>query len=315
MQRKVVVGFVLLVLALLVGGVAAYFTNQYIEQRKQAFRAEIRSEYELVPVVVPGRDLAAGERLVKREMLVREIPKKFVTSTAILPREFDQYGGKTVRVPVARGTPLVSSFVGDPGSSAIGSFSRSVPEEMRALTVAVSGTSAIAGLLVPGDRVDMLIQTRGPEGSVLLPLIGNVEILATGSQAAVTRDQRANNQYRSVTVKVTPKQARQITEGQQLGNLVVTLRNPGDDTPMLDEATTAEDVFNGRFADYIGAERKPDRGPQVEIIQGVSPSGRSDTPAGGAGSAAAQREFMRQLQQMQQIQQMQQSGMSTGGAR
>jgi pilus assembly protein CpaB len=286
---------------LLVGGIAAYFTNQYIDDRRQAFKTELRSQYELVPVVVPRRDLEAGERIQKRDMLVRELPKKFLDDNTVVPGQFDEYSGQKLRVPVDRGTPLLTSFAGKPGSTVGASFSRSVPKDMRALTIPVSGTSAVAGLLVPGDHIDMYLQTSGPKGKVLLPLLGDVELLATGSRvgrASSSADQ-SQRSYRSVTVKVAPEQARKIKEGQELGSLVVMLRNPGDRSDMTRQAMTPKDVFDGRYEDLLSQQgrRQPEQenGNSVEVIQGANGATNRSSRAAGAGQPSeAQRRAMRE---------------------
>lgn len=273
MQKKVFIGLVVLVIAVVLGIFAAVLSGQYIREQEEQFRAEILADFELAPVLVPQRDLESGEPLEARNMMVREVPKRFMPGNAITPEMFRDFQGKLTRVPVQRGTPMVTSFVGEDGGIVGTSFSRVIPETMRALTVPVSGPSALAGLLVPGDRLDLLVQTRGPDGSVLLPLLGNVEIIATGS---AMRAQTADGRYRDVTLKVTPEQARRITEAQELGRLVVNLRNPGDREPMSMEATTAADVFDGRYEDILNPQQPEQEGPRrVEIIQGVSRSGQN----------------------------------------
>lgn len=270
MQKKVFIGLVVLAIALALGIFAAILSGQYIREQEEQFRADILADFDLVPVLVPGRSLEAGDTLEARDMMVREIPQKFMPGNAITPNMFRDFEGKLTRVPVERGTPMVTSFVGEEGANTGTSFSRVIPENMRALTVPVSGPSAVAGLLVPGDRLDLLVQTRGQDGSVLLPLLGNVEILATGS---AMRSQTADGRYRDVTLKLTPEQARQVTEAQELGRLVVNLRNPGDREPMSMEATTAADIFDGRYEDILNPQQEDEEGARtVEIIQGVSRS-------------------------------------------
>lgn len=272
MQKKVFIGLVVLAIALALGVFAAFLSGQYIREQEEQFRSEILADFDLVPVLVPGNSLEAGETLEARNMMVRELPKRFMPENAITPDMFHEFEGKLTRVPVERGTPMVTSFVGEDGANTGASFSRVIPEDMRAITVPVSGPSAVAGLLVPGDRLDLLVQTRGQDGSVLLPLLGNVEILATGS---AMRSQTADGRYRDVTLKVTPEQARQLTEAQELGRLVVNLRNPGDREPMSMEATTASDIFDGRYDDILNPQEQEEEGTRtVEIIQGVSRSGQ-----------------------------------------
>jgi len=303
LKRTQIIGIALLFVALIVGGLAAYMTDQYIEQRKEAFRAELRSQYELAPVVVPGTDLSPGDNIQKRNMLVRQIPRKFLTDNAVQPDDFSQVAERQVRVPISRGTPLVTSFVGKPGRSGFRSFSARIPEDMRAITIGVSGTAAMSGLLVPGDNVDLVLKTVGPEGRVQIPLLGDVEILATGSNVSADARQGDSGSYRSVTLKVTEEQARRIKAAQEMGSLVVTLRNPDDRDDMLQQATTKKGVFGERYDDLIGPAKKQNtQGPTVEIIQGAS-------AAGGDGSGPA----MGGMNRQQLMQMMRGGGGNAGG--
>jgi pilus assembly protein CpaB len=118
---------------------------------------------------------------------------------------------------------------------------------MRACTITTNVSSSVAGFILPGNHVDVLLSMTGDAdkeatgGATTTTLLQNVEILATDQNIEAPAANVAPN-LRSVTLLVTPDQAAKLQLGQTKGQLHLTLRNPGDADPATTRPATARDI-------------------------------------------------------------------------
>jgi pilus assembly protein CpaB len=110
----------------------------------------------------------------------------------------------------------------------------SIPARMRAFTISMSGVaSGVAGLIRPGNKVDVLLTTsQGNAGPLTTTLMEDVKILAVDPRIDVPAENRVDpNQLTSVTLLVTPDQATKLALGQTKGVLHLSLRGPEANLP------------------------------------------------------------------------------------
>jgi pilus assembly protein CpaB len=115
-----------------------------------------------------------------------------------------------------------------------------VSKNKRALSIAISGASAVSGLVKPNDRVDIVGTFTFPSPSnptqvesVTITLMQNVTVLATGNRLARQDTERPGlspgGGYSTVTFEVTPREAEILVFAQQTrGQLYLALRSPDD---------------------------------------------------------------------------------------
>ncbi|MDH7637511.1 Flp pilus assembly protein CpaB [Sphingomonas oryzagri] len=169
--------------------------------------------------------------------------------------------GMVVRSEVTAGQPVTQGSLVSPEDR--GFLAAALTPGMRAVTVSVSGASAVAGFVFPGDRVDLMltsnvdVNSSAPSAPGQLQakddrplqtsetIMRNVRVLAT--------DQRYDNQptpdgktqisnFSLVTVEATPKMAEKIAVAQKLGSLSLSLRPLADSTTDLEKAIAAGDI-------------------------------------------------------------------------
>ncbi len=104
-----------------------------------------------IRVVVAIRDIPEGSKLDENVVEERQVPRKYVQPGAI--SELSMAVDKTVIVPVLKGTQILESVL----MSAGGSLAAKVPTGMRAFSCAVTDVTAAAGLIRPGDFVDVMV--------------------------------------------------------------------------------------------------------------------------------------------------------------
>ena len=156
--------------------------------------------------------------------------------------------GTVVRYAVTAGQPVTRGSLVGPKDR--GFLAAALGPGMRAITVPVSASTAVAGFVFPGDHIDlMLTQTvsgggDGPALKVTETIIRNLRVLATDQRVTSTDDEgkTAVKTFSNVTLEVTPRIAEKIAVAQSLGNLSLSLRSIADNTAELERAVAAGDV-------------------------------------------------------------------------
>lgn len=156
--------------------------------------------------------------------------------------------GTVVRTEISAGQPVTRGAVIRPGER--GFLAAALGPGMRAVTVAVSATSGVAGFVFPGDRVDLVLTQEvegGGDGSPLRvseTIIRNIRVLAV-DQRISARDEQGNQVAQAVstvTFEATPKIAEKIAVAQTIGQLSLSLRSLADNTAELERAIAAGEV-------------------------------------------------------------------------
>jgi pilus assembly protein CpaB len=157
--------------------------------------------------------------------------------------------GTVVRNEISAGQPVTRGAVIRPGER--GFLAAALGPGMRAVTVAVSATSGVAGFVFPGDRVDMVLTQQvegGEEDSAPLrvseTIIRNIRVLAV-DQRINARDDEGNQVAQNtstVTFEATPTIAEKIAVAQTIGQLSLSLRSLADNSAELERAIASGEV-------------------------------------------------------------------------
>ncbi len=241
--------------ALASGTAAAFLAERYVSGEVEAYRARLDAARTPVRVLVANEDLPAGTPLDARNVAIRQVPATFVHHDALRPEDFAEAEGRRVLFPLRRGETLLRAHLSRARASG---FSARVGKGRRALTVPVDEVSSLSGLLAPGDRIDLLMTLRDEDRTVTMPLLRDVQVIATGTDAGDGHGD--GREYRTITVLVTPDEAARIVHAREVGKLTAMLRAPGDDGPLRLGAVTRETLLGGR-----ARVRAPG---SVEIIRG-----------------------------------------------
>ncbi|HEY0446792.1 MAG TPA: Flp pilus assembly protein CpaB [Allosphingosinicella sp.] len=156
--------------------------------------------------------------------------------------------GTVVRNEITAGAPLTQGSLIKPGDR--GFMAAALGPGMRAVTVSVSGSSAVAGFVFPGDRVDIVLTQQVEGGGAGEPLkvsetiLRNVRVLATDQRTTGTNPEGGADvrTFSMVTLEVTPKIAEKIAVAQTVGTLSMSLRSIADTTAELERAIAAGEV-------------------------------------------------------------------------
>lgn len=268
---KINTNWLLLGLAIVLGGGAAYLGNRALERRMHELDEQARQGHETIPVVVAKRDLARGDAIGPEHFAVRAVPKEFLHGDAVRPAQFSEMERQRLAVSLKRGDVLLPVHSEGNGSQV---FSATLNKGRRALTFEVDAVNSISGMLRPGDRVDLIYSARAQESSsteVTRPLLSNVEVLAT-DQVLSRRDEETGRErsFTTITLELTPLDAQRVIVAKQSGRLTALLRHPEDKDDNRTAALSADALLHG-IANGRGAA-----GQAVEFIVGGSGNGPAD---------------------------------------
>jgi pilus assembly protein CpaB len=198
----------ILIAAIAVGCIAAFVVLKYVS----GIEDRANQDAERVPVLVVRADIAQGtpgESAVEQNWIVEdEIAQEFLPATRIT--DLDQIAGKVALNNLAANQVLVDGMFVDPATAQLSGLTQRLEENHVAYTISVDEIGGVAGLLVPGDLVDMFVTTSegtqegvdessdstdseasGMFGANARLLYHQVRILAIGSQTAPTPGEQA----------------------------------------------------------------------------------------------------------------------------
>jgi pilus assembly protein CpaB len=148
-------------------------------------------------------------------------------------------------VAMEENEPVLKSKITGPGQRA--SLAAVIDPGMKALTVRVNDVNGVAGFVLPGERVDVLLTRQDKEDSWADVLLQNVKVLAADQSA----DERSDKPsvVKAVTLEVSTAQAQRLTLASTVGTLSLTLRPAGmaevEATRRISLSDLAHDVATG----------------------------------------------------------------------
>jgi len=216
---------VVLVLALVMGGIAAFMARQWLQN--QAGMSAVASQGVSTIVVatqpLPFGAVVSAENIAEIPWAAGALPEgAFVSKEDVL-----KGGRRVVLSPFNRNEPVLSSKITGPGQR--GTLSSLLEEGKRAVTVRVDDVRGVAGFVLPGDFVDVVLIGEDPafqRENYSEILLHHVKVLAIDQVASERQEQPTV--AKAVTVEVTAEQAQKILLASNVGKLSLILRQPGD---------------------------------------------------------------------------------------
>ena len=191
----------------------------------------------LVKIAVAAGDLAPGHELRAEDVKLSEVSKDTAPANAFSsPTELV---GRVTATALVPGQAVLENLLAARGVA--GGLSALVPEGMRAVTIEVNEFSGVAGLLVPGCRVDMISSLHDTDSGITVArtIVENVKVQAVGQR--LTTPEKPDDRLampRSVTLIVTPEDAEAIELASNSGRTRLMLRGAGDDAPVQTRGAT-----------------------------------------------------------------------------
>jgi pilus assembly protein CpaB len=161
--------------------------------------------------------------------------------------------------------PLTESKLAKAGAGA--GLPPTIPPGMRALSVKVNEVVGVAGFVVPGNRVDVLVSIDPGENSesITRVIVSNAQVLTAGTRY----DQEQARQDAKpiptsvVTLLLTPEDAERVTLAADKGRIMLTLRNPLDVAPTKTAGAKRDSLFETEPRPAVQPPSPVRRAPRV----------------------------------------------------
>ena len=231
--------FILLALAVVSGGTAAYLAMQYIRQQATPLMA---ATPRIAQVVVAAHDMPLGSIIGERDVKTIDwaggaLPPGFIGSAP-------EAVGRGLITPVQENEPILEAKLAAKGAG--GGLPVIIDQGMRAVSVAVDQVVGVAGFVTPSTRVDVLLtlndaSSKEPATRVIMQ---NVKALAAGQ--SIQQDKEGKPQPVSVmTMLVTPEQAETLALAASQGRIQMALRNSLDTLHIETRGTRVSALMGG----------------------------------------------------------------------
>jgi len=203
----------------------------------------------MTKLVVATRDLQVGA-------LIRDTDLAEVTTNGPVPEQAiktrQEAVGRGVIATIYGSEPILDHRLAPKGAGA--GLAATIPVGMRAVALSVNEVVGLAGFVVPGMRVDVLVagspaSSDGTRSSTLCrTILQNIEVLSAGQKIERTVEGKPES-AQVVNLLVTPSQAEVLNLASGEAKVQLVLRNPLD---------TKEEVTHGAsLAKLLGGDEKP----------------------------------------------------------
>lgn len=268
--------FVLLVIAAAVGFGTIHFTRQWLDAERSRMTPETRVVQAVASthVLVAARNLSRGQFVRLEDLRWQAWPDEDVPETYLQQgnHQLEEFVGAVARVSLIAGEPVTRRRLVKPGER--GFLAAVLTPGMRAVAVPINETSGVAGLVFPGDRVDILLtHSVQPFGASRVhkateTVLTDIRVLAIDQMINDTARQPRIG--RTATFELTPHQVEMVQVLRQIGDMSLSLRSLAQTPEELDglQLASAE-----RPLDTLGqvlSSEKPRREPQ-STLQGAEP--------------------------------------------
>jgi pilus assembly protein CpaB len=202
----------------------------------------------------------------------------------------EQAIGRGAITQIPQGEPILESQLAGLGSG--GGLAPTIPDGMRASAVRVDEVVGVAGFVIPGMRVDVLVSGNPPgggaaDGILTKTILQNIQVLSAGTD--IQRDAAGKpQQVQVVTLLVTPEQAETLSLASNSLKIQLVLRNPLDTKMAPVPEDSMRSLFGGAPAPATGAPRPVKVTPKpvtntysVQVINGTKTSEEKFPSSGG----------------------------------
>ena len=214
--------FAVLAIAVLAGGGLAYGTYNVINTQPVKTVSTPTT-----PVLVAAADLSLGAELRAEDVKVVNFPQgqapdgAFTKATDIV--------GRGVISPMVRNEVVLPAKLASKEAGA--GLPPVIPDGMRAVSVRVNEVIGVAGYVLPGTRVDVLVTespTDAHQDTTTKVILSNVQVVTAGTRMEQDQDKGKPMQVTVVTLLVFPDQAERLALASTEGKIQLALRNPLD---------------------------------------------------------------------------------------
>ncbi|SDT29092.1 Flp pilus assembly protein CpaB [Pseudomonas oryzae] len=251
----------LIALSVVLGLGAAWMANNWLSARLNT-----TADSNMENVVVAAVEIPFGQMVEPQHVKVVSMPKGTAPGDAF--DSVEKVSGRIATFTLLQGDILRSARLAEHlGGSTLASL---IEPNKRAISVRVDDVVGVAGFLLPGNRVDVLVAKKVSGSSNVAEsetILYDLRVLAVDQTASTDKTQPVV--VRAVTLEMTSEEAEVLVKAQTEGKLQLALRNPLDDQKKVDEPKPAPVVAVVPPPKPVVRRTGGTPGGQVTIIRGT----------------------------------------------
>lgn len=266
MNRRLIT---ILLFAIVIAGACAWLVYRIVGTKVMASRPVSTTR-----LVAAAKDIPLGAVLTTADLTTMTVAGTPPKGAIVKPEDAI---GRGVVSQIYQGEPILDSHLAGLGSG--GGLAPTIPQGMRACAVRVDEVVGVAGFVIPGMRVDVLVSGNPPgeapnEGVVTKTILQNIQVLSAGTD--IQRDAEGKpQQVQVVNLLVTPEQAETLSLASNSLKVQLVLRNPMDTQISKVQETAMGSLFGepAPAAHAAGAPRraaKPATKPYSMVVMNGS---------------------------------------------
>ncbi len=237
----------LLLLALGCGLVASIGITEVIAKRNAE---PVGAVGDTQAIFVAMTDIALGELLTAQVLKVEQWPKDKVPAGAV--SKIENAEGRRARTKLYAGEPILETKLLGKGASEQGATAL-IPKGYRVVPVKVDLVSGGSSLILPGDRVDVMIHmvrdpSRDIPETVTRTILQDIKVFAVNDVVDLEKEKDPNNKSidaKTISLLVTPEQAAKLMLASQMGTINLVMRSSEDDVQVANVQAKPSELFGG----------------------------------------------------------------------
>ncbi|MEA1938500.1 MAG: Flp pilus assembly protein CpaB [Pseudomonadota bacterium] len=262
---------ILFLVALLVAGMAGLLVKSYLDKTPLGTMNQANMP-PMVDVLVASKEIETGTTLKKSNLEWQNWPEINIEGLDLITKPVDDQNlepevlGKIARSRILKYEPLTLDKVFDRDKA--GFLAGLIDPGMRAVSIEVKEWQSLTGLLLPGDRVDVIVTVRardlndidnlegvGVPSYITETILADIKVLASDRTAAA-EDEDSLEPPEVVTIEVTPEGAQIVAIAQRMGDIMLILRSAirFEDDPT--DISTEQNATPNKAHDLIMAMRR-----------------------------------------------------------
>ena len=228
-------GIVMFLIALGAAIGAVFIAAKWLQQRST----------QVNQVAVAAQEINMGQKLTSNMFKLVSWPANIMPPESF--SDLKKLDGRVTKSALQVGEPILATKLAPEGS--LGGLSAVIAEGKRAITVRVNDVVGVAGFALPGNFVDIIVNTKKEEGTgnnknskeISKIVLEHILVLAVAQEAG--RDETTPKVVNAVTLEVSPEQAEMIDLARSIGDLSLVLRNQADMVNAKTEGVTKNSLL------------------------------------------------------------------------
>ena len=227
---------IVLTMAVICAGLAMMLMKSMV---KRPTTKIVNREVSEIQVLVAKTDIGLGERLKPGDLKWQPWPKSgasgYITKSSH-PRAIQEYRDAVARTAFGAGDPIRPQRLVKAGKGGV--MAAILPKGTRAMSIEISNAAGVSGLILPNDRVDLILTTEerrgGKKKAASETLLKNIQVLAIGT-AFTTKKGKKSVRGKTATLALAPHQAEIVTQARARGKIWLSLRSLADAGEVKDD--------------------------------------------------------------------------------